>query len=76
MNCDDVEKHLPHDGLHILRRTFASRLLENGVPLPVISAALGHIGQESSKPYLSTDEKVMRKCALGLDGIPCRREEF
>lgn len=76
MNCDDVEKHLPHDGLHILRRTFASRLLENGVPLPVISAALGHIGQESSKPYLSADEKVMRKCALGLDGIPCRREEF
>ncbi len=72
----DLQEQLPHDGLHILRRTFASRLLNNGVPLPVISAALGHTGRDSIKPYLSTDEKKMRRCAIGLCGIQCGREEF
>lgn len=72
----DFQKQLPHDGLHILRRTFASRLLNNGAALPVISAALGHTGRETLKPYLSTDEKKMRRCAIGLDGIQCGREEF
>lgn len=72
----DLQKQLPHDGLHILRRTFASRLLNNGAALPVISAALGHTGRDTLKPYLATDEKKMRRCAIGLDGIRCGREEF
>lgn len=72
----DLQGQLPHDGLHILRRTFASRLLNSGAVLPVISAALGHTGRDSLKPYLSTDEKKMRRCALGLCGIQCGREEF
>ncbi len=69
-------EQLPNDGLHILRRTFASRLLNSGTALPVISAALGHTGRDSIKPYLSTDEEKMRRCSIGLDGIPCRREEL
>lgn len=76
MNGEHIENHLPHDGLHILRRTFASRLLEDGAALPVIAAALGQISPESTRPYLSTNEKMMCKCALSLSGIPCRREEF
>ncbi|MCM1224407.1 MAG: tyrosine-type recombinase/integrase [Lachnospiraceae bacterium] len=72
----DLQEKLPHDGLHILRRTFASRLLNKGVALPVISAALGHTGRETLKPYLSTDEEKMRRCAIGLCGIQCGREEF
>lgn len=76
INGEHIENHLPHDGLHILRRTFASRLLEDGAALPVIAAALGQISPESTRPYLSTNEKMMCKCALSLSGIPCRREEF
>lgn len=72
----DLQEQLPHDGLHILRRTFASKLLNSGAALPIISAALGHTGRETLKPYLSTDEKNMRRCAIGLYGIPCGREEF
>ena len=33
-----------------------SRLLRAAVPLPTISAVLGHASQESTNVYLSTDE--------------------
>lgn len=67
---------LPHDGLHIFRRTFASRLLQSGTPLPLISEMLGHIDKNSVRVYLSTDEAKMKRCALDISRIPCRREEY
>lgn len=67
---------LPHDGLHIYRRTFASRLLQSGTPLPLISEMLGHIDKNSVRVYLSTDETKMKRCALDISRIPCRREEY
>lgn len=67
---------LPHDGLHIYRRTFASRLLQSGTPLPLISEMLGHIDKNSVRVYLSIDEAKMKRCALDISKIPCRREEY
>lgn len=67
---------LPHDGLHIYRRTFATRLLQSGIPLPLISEMLGHIDSNSVRVYLSTDEAKMKRCALDISMIPCRREEY
>ena len=72
----DSFEQLPHDGLHIYRRTFASRLLESGASLYVISEMLGHINKNSVRPYLSTDETKMKRCALSLAGIPCTRKEY
>lgn len=69
-------ERLPHDGIHIYRRTFASRLLQSGTPLPVISEMLGHIDQNSVRVYLSTDEVKMKRCALDISRIPCRKEEY
>lgn len=69
-------ENLPHDGLHIYRRTFASRLLQSGTPLPLISEMLGHIDKNSVRVYLSTDEAKMKRCALDISQIPCRREEY
>lgn len=69
-------ENLPHDGLHIYRRTFASRLLQSGTPLPLISEMLGHIDKNSVRVYLSTDEARMKRCALDISQIPCRREEY
>ena len=69
-------ERLPHDGLHIYRRTFASRLLRSGVPLPVISDMLGHIDLNSARVYLSTDDEKMKRCALNLSLIPCQRSEY
>ena len=64
------EGTIPHDGLHIFRRTFASKLLAAGVALPVISEMLGHIDKNSVQCYLSTDEVKMKRCALSLAMIP------
>lgn len=66
----------PEKGFHILRRTAATKLFENNVPSSVISASLGHLNPNSADVYLSTEFKKMRKCALSLYGIECKREEL
>jgi integrase len=63
-------------GFHRLRRTIATRLLENETPLPVISTILGHRKKESAKVYLSADIEHLRMCALTLKGIEVTRKEL
>lgn len=70
-NTESYER-IPHDGLHIFRRTYASRLLQCGTPLPMISEMLGHIDKASVQCYLSTDEAKMKRCALELTPIAYR----
>jgi integrase/recombinase XerD len=67
---------IPHDGLHIFRRTYASRLLQCGTPLPMISEMLGHINKNAVQCYLSTDDVKMKRCALGLSLIPWQRGDL
>jgi site-specific recombinase XerD len=54
---------------HTLRKTFASRLLSSGSNTSIVSVGLGHADTETVEKYLSTDEKGMRECPIGLDGI-------
>jgi integrase len=61
-------------GFRVLRASFATRMLEGGTPLPVISGALGHRGIDSAKHYLAADEKHMRECCLDFTGIEPRKE--
>lgn len=63
-------------GLHLLRHHFASSLLEKGVEIPVISAALGHTAVESTNIYLSTDMKHLKLCALSIMQYPIGKEVF
>lgn len=58
-----LEDRRPH-GMHTLRHTLATRLLENDVPLEVISGILGHTSLESVKPYLKINLAKLRECAL------------
>jgi integrase len=67
---------IPHEGLHIFRRTFASKLLQCGTPLSLISEMLGHIDKDSVLCYLTTDDVKMKRCALNLSLIPYGREGF
>lgn len=69
-------ENIPHDGLHIFRRTFASRLLRSGTPLEMISEMLGHIDKCSVQFYLSTDDEKMKRCALDLSLIPYQGRAF
>jgi len=51
-------------GPHALRHSLASRLLEENVPLPVISAILGHADTNTTADYLSIDIEKLRRCVL------------
>ncbi len=59
-------KHGKKLGIHLYRHTIAYRLLENNVPLQVITDVLGHSNSEADKPYLSLNESMMKSCALDL----------
>ena len=51
-------------GTRLLRHNAASRLLRAAVPLPTISAVLGHVSPESTDLYLSVDEDRLLDCVL------------
>jgi integrase len=51
-------------GPHALRHSLASRLLEENIPLPVISEILGHANTNTTAAYLSINIDKLRICAL------------
>ena len=51
-------------GLHSLRHTIATRLLEKGTPLPTIAEILGHTSLESTRIYAKADVEALRGVAL------------
>lgn len=52
---------------HILRHTFATRLVENKTPLPMIQALMGHANLQTTSVYLHCDPSYLRGA---IDGIP------
>ncbi len=58
-----------HCGLHSLRSTLAKKLLETGVPLPVISETLGHTNINTTSIYLKIDLEGLRKCPLDPEEV-------
>ncbi len=55
-------------GTRITRHSTASRMLRQGIPLPVISEALGHGNPNSVMVYLSTEDAKLAECTLPLPG--------
>jgi len=51
-------------GTRLLRHNAATRLLAAAVPLPTISAVLGHANPESTNLYLSVDRERLLECVL------------
>lgn len=68
-----VLAHLPtlkkRRGMHSLRHTMASVLLENNTPLSVISDILGHSDTDSTAVYLKVDIKKLKECPLDFDEV-------
>ena len=56
-------------GLHSLRHTLASTLLEKGTPLSVISEILGHYTSKSTAIYLHTGIEGLRACAIDPEEV-------
>ncbi len=63
--------HLPtlkkRRGMHSLRHTLASVLLEKDTPLSTISEILGHADADSTAVYLKIDIKSLKECALTFE---------
>ncbi len=56
-------------GMHSLRHTLASRLLQEKTPLSVISDILGHVSSDSTAVYLKVDVDMLRECALNPEEV-------
>lgn len=65
INIPKGKKH----GMHSLRHTLASSLLEQGTPLSVISEILGHLNSKTINVYLETGIEKLKQCALNPEGV-------
>jgi integrase len=54
-------------GMHSLRHTLATRLMEDGTPLELIADILGHQSVRSTGVYLKSSLGLLAKCALDPD---------
>lgn len=63
--------HLPtlkkRRGMHSLRHTMASMLLEQDTPLTVISDILGHADTDSTAVYLKVNITKLRECSIAFE---------
>lgn len=67
-NSGYVPRKNERHGLHTLRHSLASRLLENEVPINVISNILGHVDSNETSTYLRIDIESLRACSLEVPG--------
>lgn len=58
-----------HKGLHSLRHTLATRLLQAETPLHVISAVLGHASSATTFIYAKADVELLRSAALNTEEV-------
>jgi len=68
-----VKAHIPvsnkRRGMHSLRHTMASVLLEKDTPLPVISDIIGHLDTNSTAVYLKVDMERLAECPLNFEEV-------
>ncbi len=53
-------------GAHILRKTFASKMIASSLVFSTVTDALGHTTDVTLDPYISIDERRLKACALPL----------
>ena len=58
-----------HQGLHSLRHSLATYLLEEGTPFPVISNILGHRSVNSTMIYAKASVELLRQVALPITEV-------
>lgn len=65
VSLGDERRH----GMHSLRHTLATRLMEAGTPIEQIADILGHRSVGSTGVYLKTSLELLRQCALNPDRV-------
>ena len=54
-------------GMHSLRHTLATRLMEDGTPVERIAEILGHQSVQSTGVYLKSSLRLLAQCGLDPD---------
>lgn len=57
---------LKHHGLHSLRHSLATHMLDEEIPITSIQSVLGQINAESTQKYIGVNVRQLRSCALEL----------
>lgn len=55
---------LKHHGLHSLRHSLATHMLDEGIPITSIQGVMGHVSAESTQKYIGVNVRQLRACAL------------
>lgn len=58
-----------YKGFHILRKTYASKILSNTNDISLTSFSLGHSSNETVSNYIAINANKMLNCPLSLEGI-------
>ena len=57
-------KRLKHHGLHTLRHSLATHMLEQQIPITTIQSVLGHVNAQTTMRYTAIDVNQLKQCAL------------
>lgn len=55
---------LKHHGLHSLRHSLATHMMDEEIPITSIQGVLGHVNAESTEKYIGVNVRQLRSCAL------------
>lgn len=66
---------IKHHGLHSLRHSLATHMLDEGIPITSIQGVLGHINAASTQKYIGVNVRQLRSCALEVTDW-CLRKNF
>jgi integrase len=66
----DIRQNGSKVGLHLFRHHFATSLLADGIPSPIITKILGHDSPASLEAYLGADLIHLKECALSIEKYP------
>lgn len=55
---------IKHHGLHSLRHSLATHMLDEGIPIASIQGVLGHVNANSTQKYIGVNVRQLRSCAL------------
>ena len=62
------------NGMHSLRHSLATTLMEENIPLSSISDILGHTSVDSTSIYLNVDINRLRDCALEVNKLGVKQD--
>ena len=62
----DIEKN-NKKGIHNLRHSIATNMLNNEIPLPIIASSLGDSIEITSKTYIKVDKSKLKECYLEVE---------